>query len=94
VAEEMGVAPHLAHVPARNEVQHAYSSHDKAKQVLGAGSRYALPEGLARMAAWVRRVGARSTPLFQNIEVAEKLPSVWLGKGGGTWSSRGSSPLS
>ena len=80
VAETMGVIPNIAHVPARNEVTHAYSSHEKVKKAFGAEPRYSLDEGLTRMVAWVRQVGARSTPFFQNIEVPQNLPPTWLRK--------------
>ncbi len=78
VAEAMRVPANIMHLPARNEVVHAYSSHAKVKRVFGVEPRYSLPEGLARMAAWVRVVGARSTPQFQNIEISQKLPPSWL----------------
>jgi len=78
VADAMGVPPAIVHLPARNEVVHAYSQHEKVKRVFKAESRYALRDGLTRMAAWVRQVGARSTPVFQNIEVPKKLPPSWL----------------
>jgi UDP-glucose 4-epimerase len=78
VAQAMGVAPHITHVPARNEVIHAYSSHDKAKMVFNVEPRFSLEEGLTRMAAWVQQVGARKTPLFQNIEIPRNLPPIWL----------------
>src|SRR5687767_7706959 len=35
VAEAMGVKPELQFLEARNEVVHAFSSHDKSKQVFG-----------------------------------------------------------
>lgn len=78
VAEAMGAKPNILHLAARNEVAHAYSSHDKVKHVFNTEPRYSLPEGLARMAAWVREFGARSTPLFQSIEVPTNLPPSWL----------------
>lgn len=78
VADAMGTPPRIVHVPARNEVIHAYSSHDRVKQTFNAEPRYTLEEGLARMAAWVRQFGARKTPVFQNIEIAQNLPKVWL----------------
>jgi len=78
VAEAMGATLNIAHLPARNEVAHAYSSHDKVKRIFNTEPHYSLPEGLARMAAWVREFGARSTPLFQNIEVPTNLPPSWL----------------
>lgn len=78
VAEAMGGQPDVVYLPARKEVVHAYSLHQKVKEYLGATPKYSLEEGLARMAAWVQQVGARSTPVFQNIEVPKNLPSVWL----------------
>ena len=48
VAEAMGVKPDVAHLPARNEVMHAHSSHTKVAEFFGAAPAYSLPEGLAR----------------------------------------------
>lgn len=77
VAEAMGVEPNVAHLPARNEVVHAYSSHEKVKEYFDTPTHYSLPEGLARMTAWVKEFGARATPVFQNIEVAKNMPPSW-----------------
>ncbi|MBL8092746.1 MAG: NAD-dependent epimerase/dehydratase family protein [Anaerolineales bacterium] len=78
VAEAMGVTAQITHLPPRNEVVHAYSSHDKVKEAFDIEPQYDLRQGLARMAAWVREHGARSTPLFQAIEVAKNMPPSWL----------------
>lgn len=77
VADAMGVPLNVVHLPARQEVTEVYSSHEKAKKVLNVEPHYSLSEGLSRTAAWVRQVGARSTPLFQDIEVSKNLPSSW-----------------
>src|SRR5581483_2077175 len=77
VARAMGVAPHVAHLPARNEVQNAYSSHDKVRRVFGARKLTTLDEGLARMARWVRQHGARSSQMFENIEITKNFPQAW-----------------
>ncbi len=77
VARAMGVEPHVFHTPPRNEVQDAYSSHDKVQRVFDARPVHDLDEGLARMAAWVRRHGARTSSRFENIEITDKLPAVW-----------------
>ncbi len=69
VAQAMGVDPRIVYLPARNEVLHAYSSHEKLEHVFGRGSNYSLTEGLSRMAQWVRSHGARSSKEFENIEV-------------------------
>lgn len=79
VARAMGVTtPAIVHLPARNEVMDAYSTHARARSMFadlmpGIG----LDEGLRRMASWVRRVGARTTRPFANIEVRKNLPPSW-----------------
>jgi len=77
VASAMGVAPEIRHLDARHEVQHAHSSHDKARRVFGARRQTPLAEGLERMAAWVRVHGARTSAPFDGIEVAKNLPASW-----------------
>ncbi len=77
VCETMGVTPDLRHLPARHEVQHAYAAHDKARAFFDLPQPVALRDGLARMAAWVRRVGSRKTRDFANIEIPFGLPAGW-----------------
>lgn len=78
VAEVMGVEPTLNHLPARNEVIHAFSSHERMQEVFGDLTKTTgLEEGLTRMAAWVRSVGARQCPAFKNIEVWKNMPPSW-----------------
>jgi UDP-glucose 4-epimerase len=78
VCRVMGAEPNIQHVEARNEVKHAFSSHEKAQRFFGYKPRFTLEEGLERMAAWVRKVGSRKTRVFSNIEIARNLPPVWL----------------
>ena len=77
VCEEFGVEPNINYLSARNEVLHAYSDHTKAQQVFGDPSGIDLKEGIHRMAEWARRVGARQSQEFGNIEITEKLPDGW-----------------
>jgi UDP-glucose 4-epimerase len=80
VGRAFGVAPRVAHLPPRNEVVHAYSDHAKAARLFGhdgAPAAVSLEEGIERMAAWARRVGARESSTFENIEVQRGLPGVW-----------------
>ncbi|MBL7752612.1 MAG: NAD-dependent epimerase/dehydratase family protein [Chitinophagaceae bacterium] len=77
VCAEFGVAPDINYLTARNEVLHAYSDHTKAHHVFGDPTGIDLKEGIARMAAWARRVGARQSQEFGNIEITEKLPDGW-----------------
>ncbi len=77
VSEEFGVKPNLKYLAARNEVLHAYSDHSKAHRVFGAPTGIDLRDGIRRMAAWARKVGARQSQEFDNIEITEKLPEGW-----------------
>ncbi|MCE5257584.1 MAG: NAD-dependent epimerase/dehydratase family protein [Chloroflexi bacterium] len=79
VCRAFGVEPQINHLPARNEVLHAYSNHDKARRVLGTGSATALEDGIFRMADWAKSVGARSSQRFQNIEIRKNMPASWVG---------------
>lgn len=78
IAKAMGVEPNIAHVPARNEVVHAYSSHDKVQRVFGDRKLATLEEGLANMAAWVKDHGARQSTEFEGVEVMKNFPKAWL----------------
>ncbi len=77
VARAMGVEPRVVHLPAREEVVHAFSSHHKVASVFGVEARCDLEAGLARMAAWVKRHGARQSKEFENIEVTKHFPLAW-----------------
>ncbi|MEN2993057.1 MAG: NAD-dependent epimerase/dehydratase family protein [Bacteroidia bacterium] len=80
VMEVMDLRQPIRYLPPRNEVVHAYADHTKVYRVFGIdpASLVPLKEGLYRMAQWVKAKGARKTSAFQNIEIFEKLPSVWL----------------
>jgi len=78
VARAMGVEPAMIHLPARNEVINAYSSHEKVARVFGERNLVPLEEGLQRMAAWVKQHGARQSQKFDNIEVMKNFPAAWL----------------
>lgn len=77
VAGAMGVAPAVVHLPPRTEVEHAYASHAKVRRLSGRHDETPLTEGLSRMAAWVRRHGARTGARFEGIEIMRNLPAVW-----------------
>lgn len=78
VAWAMDVEPDIIHVPARNEVMHAYSSHEKVRRVFGRRKLHSLEDGLARMANWVKEHGARRSQEFEQIEVMKNFPKAWL----------------
>jgi len=78
VARAMGVEPNINHLPPRNEVLNAYSSHEKVRRVFGIHQLISLDEGLRRMAEWVRQHGARASQKFNDIEVTKNFPKAWL----------------
>ena len=77
VAKSMNVEPEINYLPARNEVQDAYSSHDKIRKFFGEPEPVSLEDGLKRMADWVSNHGARQSQKFDNIEVTKNFPIAW-----------------
>ena len=67
----------VKYLAARNEVKHAYASHEKAARVFGTSSAISLSDGIGRMASWARAVGARQSPKFKAIEITKNLPPSW-----------------
>ena len=67
----------VRHLEARQEVVHAYATHERVSRVFGLGAPVSLEDGLARMAAWARAVGPRSSGRFGHIEIEKNLPPSW-----------------
>lgn len=78
IMDVMGIKSDLNHLPARNEVVHAFSDHGKVKKDFNITGFVNLKDGVTKMVNWVKEHGARETPKFDNIEVTEKLPGVWV----------------
>ena len=82
VATAMGVkGAEVRHLPARNEVQHAVSTHDKLRCAFRPERPpVTVEDGLARMATWVLELNKRGafTPVvFENVEVERNMPPSW-----------------
>jgi UDP-glucose 4-epimerase len=78
VAAAMKVPGHpVEYLPAREEVQVAFSDHNKAEQTFGKRTETSLPHGLARMAEWAQLAGIQSSKPFRGVEVERKLPASW-----------------
>lgn len=78
VAKAYGVEPDIVHLDSRNEVKHAYSSHDRIREVFAnLPAPTSLSEGIGRMAEWVKSAGARQPVEFGEIEVTRNLPASW-----------------
>lgn len=77
VALAMGVEASLRHEPARQEVQHAYATHEKVRRFFDCPPETPLEVGVPHMAQWARQQGARQSKPFAGIEVSRGLPPVW-----------------
>jgi UDP-glucose 4-epimerase len=77
VAEVMGVQCRIKRLEARNEVQHAYSSHAKLKKHFSYKPTYGLRTGVTIMAEWAKKTGSRASAKFKNIEIPKNLPASW-----------------
>jgi UDP-glucose 4-epimerase len=77
VSHAMGVEPDIVHLPPRNEVLHAYASHEKVQDVFGSRQPVPLEIGIGRMATWARAAGPRATPEFEGVEVWRNFPAGW-----------------
>jgi UDP-glucose 4-epimerase len=77
VARAFGEEPNVQYLPPRHEVVHAFSDHAKAKTLFGQHASVSLEEGVARMAEWAQRAGARKSRRFDDVEVRLNLPPSW-----------------
>lgn len=77
VADAFNVSPAIRHLPSRHEVLHAFSTHDKARQLFGLNGSVRLEEGVRRMAAWAKQTGSRKGRKFENVEIRKCLPAGW-----------------
>jgi UDP-glucose 4-epimerase len=76
-AQALDVEPQICHLPARQEVVHAFASHDKVRHVFQIDHSVPLAEGLLNMAQWARRRGPLRPVEFEAIEVPINLPPSW-----------------
>lgn len=78
VMTAMELEGEIRYLEERNEVLHAHSDHSKVKQFFGKYSSTTLSDGLRAMAKWAKETGIKKSAKFENIEITEKLPPVWL----------------
>lgn len=78
VADAFGVELQLEHLPARNEVVHAFSDHSKLRNTFNPPDPINLYDGIRRTADWVKEHGSREPVRFKGeIEVERNLPPSW-----------------
>lgn len=79
VAKAFNVKPQITYLEARNEILHAYSSHEKAHLHFShLIENVNLESGIKRMSEWVLKVGAKKSKTFDNLEIVKNLPKAWL----------------
>lgn len=77
VSKRMGVEPQIKYLPARNEVEHAFSDHSKVENIFSKKNYISLEEGIKQMVEWAQKHGPRKSSVFSNIEVSKNLPQSW-----------------
>ncbi len=77
VARSFGVKCRVDHMPARNEVVHAFSDHSKVRAIFQPPAPIDLATGIQRMADWVKKRGPMQPVVFDNIELEKNLPPSW-----------------
>ncbi|MEO6070252.1 MAG: NAD-dependent epimerase/dehydratase family protein [Chitinophagaceae bacterium] len=78
VCEAFDVKEQIETLEARNEVVHAYSSHDKVHQYFGHMIKnIPLKEGIDRMVEDAKAKGPRQGEKFKNIEIEKNMPPAW-----------------
>jgi UDP-glucose 4-epimerase len=78
VADAFEMPCQVEHLPARNEVLHAFSDHSKVRSVFHPPEPIDLETGIARMADWVKARGPQRPIRFRGgIEVERNLPPSW-----------------
>lgn len=78
IIKVMGIKSDLRYVEARNEVKHMHANNEKASKVFGIETHTNLEDGINKMIKWVNSIGSRKSGRFNNIEISEKLPPIWL----------------
>jgi UDP-glucose 4-epimerase len=77
VAAAFGKPCEVRHLPARNEVVHAFSDHTRVRAVFDPPAPIDLRTGIRRMAEWVQALGPATPVRFSDIEIRDKLPAGW-----------------
>lgn len=76
IAGEYGLNPEIEHLEARHEVKNAYSSHDKAKRLLGFKDETNLKETIKEMLVWAIKQEDREIKIMP-YEIDKGIYSYW-----------------
>ena len=78
VLEVMEGRGDIRYLDSRNELEHVYASHEKAKSIFNIGRFNPLEKGINKMVHWAKKERVKLSRKFENIEITENLPSLWL----------------
>lgn len=67
----------IVFLPERNEVKHAYCSHEKFRKIFGRMLTHELDYGISKMVAYAKEVGVIEPTKFKGIELWDKMPESW-----------------
>jgi UDP-glucose 4-epimerase len=77
IASALGVQCKVSHLPARQEVIHAFSDHTKVRRVFNPAEPIDLRTGIRSMVDWVKSCGPARPVTFSEIEIEKNLPPSW-----------------
>lgn len=77
ICSSLGYKNNFDFLPARNEVLHAFSTHNKVNGVFKNTKNTSLEEGINCMSKWVKDIGTRTSKRFENIEIYKNIPEIW-----------------
>jgi len=81
LAQEVARAFHaplnVRHLPPRNEVRHAFASHEKVHRFFDIPQSTPLAEGLSHMATWAKAQGPCKPVTFEHVEIPVNMPASW-----------------
>ncbi|MDA0346709.1 MAG: NAD-dependent epimerase/dehydratase family protein [Verrucomicrobia bacterium] len=77
VMNAMGKKVEIKRAEPRNEVKHAYCSHEKIKSFFGDRQEISMECGIKKMAEWAKNFGTRENSTFEAIELHKNMPSGW-----------------
>lgn len=77
ISDAFNIKPNITFLEARNEVIHAYASHQKINSIFGEMKEVPLRDGIVEMARWAESKGPRESSIFTSIEVEKNMPPSW-----------------
>lgn len=77
VMKAMNINGEINYLEARNEVEHVFSDHSKARKIFNIDEFVGFEDGLKKMAEWAKVTGVQKSSKFENIELTQKFPKHW-----------------